>query len=787
MLQETFNYQMMSVEMQASLLVPLICDKKDLHSSFIPPTGGDSAQLALFSFLALNRPPVRVPVTPESLTAEMGSEAIFYSCRGLRRLLLGVRYCPITRQNPEQVKQWTQIRSLKGPDYSGPGLIMTDNLPVPVNCINTDQFLPVFRSLELTDLQLHLFPNQPLPRYRGIHCQTLTTMTPDYQTLFGIIMKFLTFEQFEECVAAFYGTISNDRATTITCNRNYFRLLAHVKPSSTVELPPYTLKARTELLEYSIRGFVLDYFIGPRLESIRTRILKNSHDARLRLAQLATIPSSEPIYSTDQQLMADQIMINTFIPRLKVTVLKKRPVSLTDFTMVIITNECSADGESQPYYLAYPRTLPVIYRLAMLMSVASIEDVKHENETKRQTPCQNHNLQNYFPGSDSARRLPGPPDRRGGRSVVSALRKTYFAPKDRLPITSSAFFHTFLRTLAENRLDRQRCQTHTGSECLFEMFTPVMHLSLTGFKITLFNTNTVINTKIATASPLAIHRNSTRTIYSLLDLPKITNNFVIRKYSVKEPSFTVSIFYSEDLSRGAAINVNMRGDLFTFIFAMNSLKCFLPIDYIAHPNVSNWNSTYDLQGLENQDLVRRGRRDLFWTTNFPSAVSSKEGVNISWFKAATATVSRIHGRALVNQIKEEVTPILTNPAACLDLLKNALFTTLEKRNNGQIQTLHKRFLESLVECTRFKGLDGKAIKKLGDIGTFDFSRRTVSHSKNKHEYALAGYRKCNLIPKILTRNKKVRLDELGRNANFNAMRDQIGLKLYPVNRRKAPR
>ncbi|EFE48796.1 hypothetical protein NEIELOOT_02446, partial [Neisseria elongata subsp. glycolytica ATCC 29315] len=75
------------------------------------------------------------------------------------------------------------------------------------------------------------------------------------------------------------------------------------------------------------------------------------------------------------------------------------------------------------------------------------------------------------------------------------------------------------------------------------------------------------------------------------------------------------------------------------------------------------------KGWENQSIVRAGRQDVFWTTNFPSVVSTKRGYNISWFKAATATVSKIHGPALVKQVTSEAFQILKHPQADINYLK----------------------------------------------------------------------------------------------------------------------
>lgn len=308
---------------------------------------------------------------------------------------------------------------------------------------------------------------------------------------------------------------------------------------------------------------------------------------------------------------------------------------------------------------------------------------------------------------------------------------------------------------------------------IFDAYDPMKQVCINNFKINIFNTNMVINTKIYT-------HDKPRAYKTILDIPRLTNNFVIKKYSVKEPSFTISVFYSEDMCQGAAINVNISGGLLNFLLAMGNLKCFMPIKNILPVSIANWNSTLDLHGLENQYIVRTGRKDIFWTTNFPSAVSSKLGYNVSWFKAATATVSKVHGETLVNHIYCEALPIITNNHAKINPIKNSLFTVLETRNKAQIQALHKRFLECLFECCSFQRLNVQSLRRLSHVGIFDFSKKIISHTKNKHECAILGYRKCNLIPKVFSANKKSRLDELGRNANFMTFISHLGDHKSPV-------
>ncbi len=178
--------------------------------------------------------------------------------------------------------------------------------------------------------------------------------------------------------------------------------------------------------------------------------------------------------------------------------------------------------------------------------------------------------------------------------------------------------------------------------------------------------NRVINTKLVCSEPLVKMR--------VCNVPRLINNFVARKYVVKETAFTVSLFFTDGVGANLAINVNISGTYLSFLLAMTSLRCFLPVEAIYPAAVSNWNSTLDLHGLENQSLVRENRSGVFWTTNFPSVVSCQDGLNVSWFKAATATISRVHGRTLEQHLIREITPIVTHREAKISRIKNRLFT-----------------------------------------------------------------------------------------------------------------
>lgn len=242
-----------------------------------------------------------------------------------------------------------------------------------------------------------------------------------------------------------------------------------------------------------------------------------------------------------------------------------------------------------------------------------------------------------------------------------------------------------------------------------------------GFRLLVFNTNRVINTKLVCSEPLVKMR--------VCNVPRLINNFVARKYVVKETAFTVSLFFTDGVGANLAINVNISGTYLSFLLAMTSLRCFLPVEAIYPAAVSNWNSTLDLHGLENQSLVRENRSGVFWTTNFPSVVSCRDGLNVSWFKAATATISRVHGQTLEQHLIREITPIVTHREAKISRIKNRLFTLLELRNRSQIQVLHKRFLEGLLDCASLLRLDPSCINRIASEGLFDFSKRSIAHSK----------------------------------------------------------
>lgn len=714
-------------------------------------------------------------------------ERTFYACRALRRLLLGMRYCPIDSEN-SCLKNYCLI----GHPFSGRGLIIK-NSDYYVDHISTDSYIPVFQTLELTDWGLLSRSSWESAQNRALYSPLLLQNYPDYQIFFGILMRFLTLAEFEDCVSSFILTLSQNKSLWLTCKKNYLKLHAHMRTHKLTYCPIQSVDRRLEFLRFGVKSFLTDSIHSSKFRSFRNLVLGNCLKYPEQLLKLGAMIGADEITIKNKKLLSYQSSINAFIPNLCVPILKKKPSPQKHRVITIVEEShfihpCSLPETTQ-YWLDYADAFPPIYRLVMVVSVFPV-------------------FTDHRPGDGGASFEYHPPTTikpSPSARLVSLMNRTKYAPKDPYLINSSEYFLKLLtdfsyRAAWTNNDDNynsssggvnpQKCPTYElQGHDLLSMYNPRKNVSLDGFKITIFNTNMVINTRISTSftdDGRARPESGARPprYFSILDIPKITNNFVVKKFSMKEPSFTISIFYSDDMRSGAAININICGDLMLFLFAACALKCFLPIRHVSLANVSNWNSTYDLHGLENQELVRQGRKDLFWTTNFPSAVSSRDGFNISWFKAATATVSKIYGDKLVSQVKEETLPILNNSAAQLNYIKNGLFTSLEKRNYTQIQTLHKRFLESLFECTSFLGLNCRSIKKLGDSGAFDYSKRIISHSKNKHECALVGYRKCNLIPKILTDNKKVRLDELGRNANFITFMSRSKSNFPSANRKR---
>ncbi|AJE29665.1 ORF24 [macacine gammaherpesvirus 12] len=666
-------------------------------------------QLAIFCCLATNGE-LLGNVTLESLDRAMHAETTFYACRALRRLVLGEGLYPfIHRQGG--------IVGKTGNEYAGPGLIIDDDIGFTFSHVETHMFLPTVLTYELSDAVSLQSDERTL---RSLYCPPLTVHNVHHQSMFRILCRYLQIWEFEECFNAFTRTLPEHLLGV--CYQNYFKLLEPFKTLTLARCPPPCAELHLDYLKFNILGFLSDWNSHHELHRIQTRIIHNLESHPVLLKNMSKQNKFQDIRVSGDLIIDYQTVVNQSLSgNLHVKINRKDPGKKT-YKVVVVTTKST-------YYLTFPSEIPV-FRVAMCMSVA--EHV-----------C--HSCDRLYPNAEFL----GPGET--PRVLEAMFLRIQYAPKDR----DQNFIFDANKSLARHKQSTQDKQT----EPLPELFEPVKHLSLHNFKISVFNTNMVINTKITCWS----HTNA---LESIIDIPRLTNNFVMKKLSVKEPSFTVSVFYSDNLCNGAAININISGDMLHFMFAMGNLRCFLPVKHIFPVSIANWNSTLDLHGLENQYIVRRGRRDVFWTTNFPSVVSSKDGCNVSWFKAATATISKIYGKPLLKKLSNELDPILSAPYARIDRVKNTIFTTLEARNKAQIQTLHKRFVECLVECCSFLRLDLGALSRAARLGAFDFSKRIISHTKSKHECAILGYKKCNLIPKIYVRSKKIRLDELGRNANF---------------------
>ncbi|ATA58253.1 UL87 [Eptesicus fuscus gammaherpesvirus] len=707
-------------------------------------------QRELFFLLALNtNSPKDTDTSLELLDRELANEAAFYTCRAMRRLMLGPYWYPAafapTADSPPPV-EW-----VTGEAYVGPGLIMNEHAWVTSTRVNTNTFLPTVLSLELTDA--HHDGRAP-GLLRALYCRHLARTRADYAYMFRLIARYLSMRQIEGCYAEFADTLPS--VLRGTCERNYLRLLRHLRTPHIGALPDAGAERRLEFQRCCLLAFVGDWIPNASLGPLRTLIAANAARYPRVVASLFATGRHECV-----ELAAGGARILRFhetvarcagpaLPTVQVT--RKDPAGRPLAVAVR-----GGGGDATDRWMMFSGTHAAMYRVALCVAVADAVQTRSRGGG----------------GGCGGRRAGGAPLPRHGiaHALASLFARVNYAPKDRAENMRAPVFDSAEATAAAvaaeaevdegeepETADREGSRGRPRpSDAIYEAFCPVNHVSVNGFKINIFNTNMVINTKIAClpGGP-----------GSALNVPRLTNNFVVRKYSVKEPSFTISVFYAENPQQGTAININLSGGLLRFLFAMGSLRCLLPTAHIFPASVANWNSTLDVHGLENQQIVRSGRRDVFWTTNFPSVVSSRAGFNVSWFKAATATVSKIHGTALVAQIRGEAARVLGAPGAKICLAKNALFASLERRNGAQIQALHKRFLECLFECVSVTRLDIHVPRRLAMAGLFDFSRRVIAHAKNRHECALLGYRRCNMIPKVLSSNKKTRLDELGRNANF---------------------
>ncbi|AEV80783.1 protein UL87 [Aotine betaherpesvirus 1] len=391
------------------------------------------------------------------------------------------------------------------------------------------------------------------------------------------------------------------------------------------------------------------------------------------------------------------------------------------------------------------------------------------------------------PGGHSAAATPGPPktvvpttSSRLARQAVSATdlcRRRYICIVTRLlfaryrrrngamlDFTGASWSAAYTAHVREARRATQRYAMQLRKLIGGREFSEVTSVTLDRIAVNAFNTNRVINMKATL---------STRPRPGGRQFPRnMTHSFVMYKHTFKEPACTVSTFVSNDAVYTNSLNVNIRGSYLEFLYALGVYRLYVNIDHFFLPAaVCNSNSSLDVHGLEDQAVIRSERSKVYWTTNFPCMISNTDNVNVGWFKAATAIVPRVFGSDLEGIMLKELTCIREMGDVCIDYGLHRVFTELEFRNSYQIPFLSKQLILFIRGCLlKLHGVGKRvyldrfmfeAIKS----GLFDYSKNTTGHTKIKHTCALIGSRLANNIPKILIRNKKIKLDHLGRNAN----------------------
>ncbi|AAC58071.1 ORF24 [Alcelaphine gammaherpesvirus 1] len=662
-------------------------------------------QLEIFGILALNKKLTRAECCLTQLDTLMAPELTFYTCRAARRLLLGLVHVPCVSVGYMPPGMCLH----KGSSFSGAGLVFNGYQYYTTNQLTTDTFIPGIRSMEETDPVL-----DKNFTWRIIYFPKLLTTRVSWTLMFQIISRYVNMYELDECVSLFCNSL-NPHLKQV-CTYNYSLLTYHLKNPSLQRWPHSSKTVGKTSEEFLLINFLLHWPSSTCLAQLRAKVLKGVKQFPGILQYLSALPVSKAVTVQGLEILKYIECIGLLFPQWAPVLLKRTPKKFT-CVITVVNNHTNSS-----IWLQFPESGAML-RTALCMAVA-----KHI--------CREKELIS-----------PGKQQLSLARALVANFEKMQYAPKD-FPII-----------LYPTEIYRPMPVDDQPASDIKNSFNALTHISINSFKVNVFNTNMVINTNITCLQAPCCYS-------QIVNVPKLVNNFVIKKYSVKEPAFTVSIFYSEDFNLKAAINVNISGDIINFLLAMNTLKCFLPVTDIFPASMANWNSTFDLHGLENQHLVRSGRRDVFWTTNFPSVVSSNEGYNVSWFKAATATVSKIHGSDLTKQVQGEIRRLIGHRHARISFCKNKLFATLESRNCAQIQAAHKRFLECLYECCSWFRANTNALTQLVQCGAFDFSKRIIAHSKSRHECALCGYKVCNSIPKVIINHKKTRLDDCGRNANF---------------------
>ncbi|UVZ34391.1 protein U58 [Elephant endotheliotropic herpesvirus 3B] len=280
-----------------------------------------------------------------------------------------------------------------------------------------------------------------------------------------------------------------------------------------------------------------------------------------------------------------------------------------------------------------------------------------------------------------------------------------------------------------------------------------------------FNTNRVINIR---AMVRTAKKYENRGVFCP---PCLTYNFVTDKYIFKEPACTVSTFGASS-NQLQSLNINMKGSYVEFLYMLNVYRFHTnTCKFLLPATVCNSNSSVDIHGLFNQEVMRSDRPTTFWTTNFPCMISNVDRVNMGWFKAATAIIPKVNGERLRSVLSKELAFLKTCTESNFDPFVHNLFVKLELRNLCPIPLLSKQLVLSLYMCMCVCGSrDVSRIQRnlmtLVSGGAFDYSKNMIAHTKIKHICATAGSRVCNNVPKILHNKKKIKLDSIGRNANL---------------------
>ncbi|ALM26008.1 protein U58 [Proboscivirus elephantidbeta4] len=357
-------------------------------------------------------------------------------------------------------------------------------------------------------------------------------------------------------------------------------------------------------------------------------------------------------------------------------------------------------------------------------------------------------------------------------------RASWNGTTNKVLVSNSLKYHVTLQRLMKNKL--------TGGDGRYEIpenrFVsenwprPVTRLTPDEFNeietvrdgdlyVNAFNTNRVINIR---AMVRTAKKYENRGVFCP---PCLTYNFVTDKYIFKEPACTVSTFGASS-NQLQSLNINMKGSYVEFLYMLNVYRFHTnTCKFLLPAAVCNSNSSVDIHGLFNQEVMRSDRPTTFWTTNFPCMISNVDKVNMGWFKAATAIIPKVNGERLRSVLSKELAFLKTCTESNFDPFVHNLFVKLELRNVCPIPLLSKQLVLSLYMCmcvcaSRDVSRIQRNLMTLVSGGAFDYSKNMIAHTKIKHICATAGSRVCNNVPKILHNKKKIKLDSIGRNANL---------------------